>query len=80
MEMGLKLSDLTTLRNWQLKHAANGGELFKTWSRLEWFVRQHRNTLLQQGVLIPQSGSRPTLVTSDFDNAVCEILLESAQR
>jgi len=78
MKPALRLSELTTLRKWQLRHVSSGGELFRTFASLEWFIRQHRQHLVDQGVLIPQSGSRATLVTSDFDNAVCNILTNGA--
>lgn len=70
----LLLSDLIPLRSWQLRHRADGGLLFPTFASLEWFVRQNRNELVDSGVLIPQRGSRGSLVTPDFDSVVLQLI------
>jgi hypothetical protein len=69
-----RLSDLTTIRSWQRQHAADGGELFPTFASLEWFVRQNRDELVRSGALIPQRGSRGSLVTPKFDRVVLQLL------
>jgi hypothetical protein len=68
------LSDLKPLRTWQSTHAAQGGEVFKTFASLEWFVRQHRDHLITHGALIPQRGARGSMVTPEFEKIALELL------
>ena len=68
------LRELVPLREWQANHVAAGGQVFRTFASLEWFVRRHREPLVSRGALIPQRGSRGSLVTPAFDSVVLEIL------
>lgn len=74
MASNIKLSDLMSLRTWHAEHVADGGKLFRTFASLEWFIRHNREQLVTSGALLPQRGSRRTLVTPDFDEVVLRLL------
>lgn len=77
-EKSQRLSDFTPWRHWV---ADAGGEVFKTHSAFEWFVRRHRARLVESGQFIQRSGSTGGLVGPDIDRVVLEILrAEGARR
>lgn len=66
-----KVSDFSRTRSWQKQH---GGHLFRTFSSLEWFIRNHYGELIQSGEFIPRKGAQGSLVGSGFDQVVLNIL------
>jgi hypothetical protein len=76
MSEALNTTDLMTVNDWR---AARGSHLFKSNSSMEWFIRQHRGRLIQEGALIPCYGSRGSLVTPRIDTLIPEIFLEQAR-
>ena len=73
----VKLSELKSLRQYQEEHLRENGSLFPTMDSLKWFIRCHRDTLIDAGALILGSGSRGTFITPLFDAAVFQILVKS---
>jgi|TARA_B100001939_G_scaffold300599_1_gene276643 hypothetical protein len=65
-----KLSDLRPLYEWHQEHLNRGGVLFPTFGSLKWFIRQHRDELVNAGVLLIGVGGRVSLVTPKFGEVV----------
>jgi hypothetical protein len=47
-------------------HASNVGAVFPTRSSVDWFVKQHRRELVEQGVLIPGRGRAGSVVHAEL--------------
>ena len=77
-EADKRLTQLRPLHEWFQFHRENGGKIFPTFSSLQWFIRQHRTTLIDSQVLIPSRGNRCTLVTSEFGFVIYELLFEKS--
>ena len=75
MMMDSELTRLRPIHRWHEYHVQQGGSLFPTFASLKWFVRNHKVSLQEAGVLVPGKGSRCTLVTSKFGFAVYDILV-----
>jgi hypothetical protein len=73
-EADKRLTQLRPLYEWFQFHRENGGKIFPTFSSLQWFIRQHRTTLIDSQVLVPSRGNRCTLVTSEFGRVVYGLL------
>ena len=73
-EADKRLTQLRPLHEWFQFHQKNGGKIFRTLASLQWFIRQHRTTLIDSQVLIPSRGNRCTLVTSEFGRVVYGLL------
>ena len=69
-EVDYELTELKPLYEWYEYHERNGGVLFPSYSSLTWFVRQHGDQLVDQGVLLRGRGGRRSLVTPGFGKAV----------
>lgn len=65
-----KLSDLRPLYEWHEEHLRRGGVLFPSLASLRWFIRQHREELIDAGVLLTGVGGRVSLVTPKFGEVV----------
>jgi hypothetical protein len=76
LTQGVKLNHLRPIQDWYEFHKEQGGKVFPTFASLQWFVRQHRDSLVDAEVLIPGKGSRRTLVTAEFGPKVYEILFK----
>jgi len=72
-----RCADFMTHRAWV---ADRGGELFSTFSSAEWFIRLHRQRLVESGQLIIRRGSGGSLVGPRFDAVVLQILREESER
>jgi hypothetical protein len=70
------LSELKPLRRWV--EDGDGGDAFNQYHKIDWFIRNHRDELLQTETLFPGSGGRPTLVSPVFSEAVEKILKREA--
>jgi len=64
-------------RDWVAEH---GGAMFPTVGALEWFVRNHRQELIESGELIVRRGPGGTLVGPGFGRLAVEIVQREAQR
>jgi hypothetical protein len=72
------LSEYASVGDWQDRYA---GPFFSTRSSLDWFIRHHRDELVEMGALIPRAGRAGSLVsTREFPKAVITILRRRAQR
>ncbi len=71
--------DVTQYRKFRTWIAEQGGDLFPTVGSFEWFVRCHRDELIESGELIIRRGPAGTLVGPGFGRLVIEIL-QRAQR
>lgn len=58
----------------------NGGDLFRTHSSLEWFIRNHRQELIESGELIPRRGPGGHLIGLDFGRVALAIMQRQAGR
>ncbi len=66
-----KVSEFITVRDWAADH---GGDAFRTFSALEWFIRRHRAELVESGQLILRKGQGGSLVGPRFGELTLEIL------
>lgn len=66
-----QVQDFTPLREWIVD---SGGPAFKTFSAAEWFIRRHRQELVESGQFIIRKGSAGSLVGPGFGALVLEIL------
>lgn len=66
-----KLTDFVQKYKWVAE--GRGGSIFKTDSALEFFIKQHRDELVESGELILGSGRQVTLIGKDFDKVVLKI-------
>ena len=58
----------------------HAGAFFQTRSSLDWFIKRHREELVEIGALIPRAGRSGSLVsTEQFPKAVITILKREAQ-
>ncbi len=63
---------LASIADW---HSRNAGGLFPTRSSVDWFIKQHRRELIEQGVLIPGRGRAGSLVDNEqFGRVALEII------
>ena len=58
--------------------AGDGAVFFQSPSAWEWFLRSHRDALVERGELIPGSGRRRSIVGPGIGDAVVEILRREA--
>lgn len=72
-----RLSDWTTARDWVKQE---GGKVFPTFASLEWFIRRHRQRIIESGQLIVRKGSAGSLVGPGFARVVLEIMREESAR
>ncbi|HPE80182.1 MAG TPA: hypothetical protein PKZ35_09245 [Gammaproteobacteria bacterium] len=71
-------ADFRKHRDWVAEH---GGDLFPTIGAFEWFVRQHRQELINSGELIVRRGPGGTLVGPNFGRlAITIVQRESRER
>jgi len=68
-----RVADFMPSRAWV---ADRGGHAFSTFSAFDWFIRRHRDRLIQSGQLIVRRGSAGNLVGPRFDAEVLAILRE----
>ena len=47
------LIELIPLKTWHLQYLQSGGHVFPTFGSMQWFVRTHRDVLIEQGCLLP---------------------------
>ena len=73
------LMELTPLKTWHLHYLKSGGHVFPTFGSMQWFVRTHRDVLIEQGCLLPGRGGRHSLLTSKFEVVVVSLLMDDAQ-
>ena len=69
------LMELTPLKTW---HLQSGGHVFPTFGSMQWFIRTHRDVLIEQGCLLPGRGGRHSLLTSKFEDVVMTLLMDDA--
>ena len=71
------LAGYTSVGDWLDRHA---GPFFETRSALDWFIKRHREELIELGALIPRAGRSGSLVsTEEFPKAVITILKREAK-
>ena len=68
-----RVADFMPIRNWVAFH---GGDMFRTFSSMDWFIRRNRERLLASGQLIIRNGPGGNVVGPRFDDIVLEILRE----
>ena len=73
------LMELTPLKTWHLHYLKSGGHVFPTFGSMQWFVRTHRDVLIEHGCLLPGRGGRHSLLTSKFEDVVMSLLMDEAQ-
>ena len=73
------LNSLRTVKTWHTEHVSSGGAVFPTYSSLQWFIRIHRDRLLQSGEFFPGRGGRISLIGPGFDSAVLAIIRDSSR-
>lgn len=73
------LMELTPLKTWHLHYLKPGGHVFPTFGSMQWFIRTHRDVLIEQGCLLPGRGGRHSLLTSKFEGVVMSLLMNEAQ-
>lgn len=73
------LMELTPLKTWHLHYLKSGGHVFPTFGSMQWFIRTHRDVLIEQGCLLPGRGGRHSLLTSKFEGVVMSLLMNEAQ-
>lgn len=71
------LAKFITLREWI--ESGQGAPAFERYDQMAWFLRSHRDELIQSGTFIPGRGNRPTLVTPHFGNILARILKREAR-
>ena len=71
------ITQYVTAKTWHEQHRSHGGEVFPTLSSLSWFIRTRKKDLSREGVLIAGTGSRPNLLTKDFDSCAARLLIQS---
>lgn len=67
-----KLTDFAPAR--EFVTSGRGGAYFDTEDKLDWFLRMHRDELIEAGEFIPGRGSRPSLIGPRFDVLAVGIL------
>ena len=72
-----RVSDWITIRAWVKQR---GGKAFPTFASVEWFIRRHRQRLIESGQFIIRKGSAGSLVGPGFDRVVLEIMREESAR
>jgi hypothetical protein len=76
-EMAVDLQQYLQVGDW-LDHHPN--PFFQTRSSLDWFVRHHREELVERGALIPRAGRNGSLIHQErFPEAVVDIHRREAQ-
>lgn len=71
------LKQFTTVGDWQDRFA---GPFFETRSSLDWFLKRHRNELVELGALLPRAGRSGSLISTElFPKAVIKILRREAK-
>jgi hypothetical protein len=73
------LMELTPLKTWHLHYLKSDGHVFPTFGSMQWFIRTHRDVLIEQGCLLPGRGGRHSLLTSKFEGVVMSLLMNEAQ-
>ena len=71
------LSETKPLRAWA--EEGYGGEAFKSYDQISWFIRGHYQELVDSGTFLPGIGARPSLVLPGFDKVVENILMREAR-
>ena len=72
-----ELGQYTTAGNWL---DLNVQPFFETRSSLDWFLKRHREELVELGALIPRAGRSGSLISTElFPKAVVTILKREAQ-
>jgi len=71
---------LADFKPWRVWVADDASPVFRTFSSFEWFVRCHRDRLVESGQLIPRSGPGGSLVGPRIDYVVLEIMREEGAR
>lgn len=51
-----------------------GGEVFPTMGAFEWFKRQHKQEMLEKGVLLKRGGRMGDLIHRDFGKYALEVM------
>ncbi|EED36562.1 hypothetical protein NOR51B_2514 [Luminiphilus syltensis NOR5-1B] len=74
------LTRLIPLYRWHEMHVASGAAIFLTFASLQWFIRQNKEALVREEVMIPGRGGRVTLVTPLFGDACYRILMKKANQ
>jgi len=70
------LSGYTSVGEWRDNF---GGPFFETRSSLDWFIKQHREELVECGALIPRGGRSGSLLSKqEFPKAVIQIFRRKA--
>ena len=66
----------TSVADWQQREA---GAFFETRASVDWFIKRHRQELVEIGALIPRAGRAGSLINRElFPKAVLAILRRSA--
>lgn len=69
---------LSAVENWRdFQKSPDGARLFPGLESLRWFIREHRDDLIQAGVMVKIRGQWH-MVRPEFDNAVINILSKKA--
>ena len=66
-----------TLTEWL--EAGQGLPAFERYDQLSWFIRNHREELIESGAFMPGRGSRPSYVNGQFSTRVKRILKREAR-
>lgn len=70
-----RLSDFLPWPDWLMQE---GGSIMASPGALQWFIRKHRQRLVDSGKLILRSGPGGHFVHRDFGSIVLEILREES--
>lgn len=76
MKQAYDLADYKPSRRWV--DDGDGGERFRTYSSLEWFIRNHRQALINSGELIPRRGPGGHLIGPGFGRVAIAIMQREA--
>lgn len=70
------LANYQTLREWV--EAGEGKPAFERYDQIIWFIRKHKDELVQRRVYLPGKGPRPSYVTRGFSRCVMSIIKREA--
>ena len=72
-----RFADYQSMNRWLKEHS---GDVFPNTTSAEWFIRNHRQELVQSGELIARRGSAGNLVGPGFERVVLDILRRESLR
>lgn len=70
------INEYSSARSWVDEH---GGSVFPSFESFAWFVRKHREELIQSGQYLPRKGSAGALVGPRIEEIVINILTRESR-